>query len=383
MHSISRVAIWLLILMLGAAACVPLAAPAPISNQATVDAAVKATLTAQSIFDTATAIAQPASATPTTTPTETGLPTSTAIPSMTPQTLPTLTPAAPTVSVSVATNCRSGPARSHDWLGGLYPGQSARVVGKYPDLNYWIIENPSGGGTCWLWGGYATVTGDTSGLPVWTAPAQPAMPSLTVSVKTACRSAPNDSYSEVGTLNVGEKAEIAGRSSGTDWWLIVNPDAAGTCWIPGQNATISGNLHSLPFVPTPQGVPTATPGPARTSTPVSGAPQGYKCSLVEFSPKVGDNFLPKGEFDGRWKVKNTGDEAWEIGEVDYRYLSGTKMYKRGSAFDLPDTIEPGDTLTIVVDMIAPAELGRYTTTWGLVLNSKTFCSLPLTIDVTK
>jgi len=284
--------------------------------------------------------------------------------------------------VSVATNCRSGPARSHDWVGGLYPGQSAVVVGTYPDLNYWIIQNPSGG-TCWLWGGYATVTGDTSHLPVWPAPTPPALPSLTANISLPCREAPNDNYEQLGTLGKGESAEIAGRINNTDWWLIVNPDAAGTCWISGRNVTITGNIYSLPVIPTPQGVPPATPGPTTSATPNSNIPDGYRCKIVSSSPAYDDNYLPGAGFDGRWEVKNTGTKAWLPEEVDYGYLSGAKLYTHERIYDLPAKVKPGESIEIVVDMKAPTTLGRHSTSWGLILENDAFCVLPLTINVKK
>lgn len=71
---------------------------------------------------------------------------------------------APTVTVSVATNCRTGPGQSYPSIYGHPVGVSAEVVGKNTSTNYWIIKIPGSNNTCWLWGQYATVTGDTSGL---------------------------------------------------------------------------------------------------------------------------------------------------------------------------------------------------------------------------
>ena len=71
---------------------------------------------------------------------------------------------APTLTVSIATNCRTGPGQAYSSIYGLPVDVSAEVVGKNTSTNYWIIKIPNGGGTCWLWGQYATVTGDTSGL---------------------------------------------------------------------------------------------------------------------------------------------------------------------------------------------------------------------------
>jgi uncharacterized protein YgiM (DUF1202 family) len=96
---------------------------------------------------------------PVTGATETPLPSPTATITLTP------TSSVPMVTVSVNTNCRAGPGVVYDLVGALLVGEQAVVVGKYTAGNYWIINNPDGSGTCWLWGQYATVTGNTLGLP--------------------------------------------------------------------------------------------------------------------------------------------------------------------------------------------------------------------------
>ncbi len=80
----------------------------------------------------------------------------------------------PFVSVSVDTNCRTGPGTVYPALGVLTVGQTAEVVGRSASSDNWIIKLPSNPAvTCWLWGNYATVTGDTSGLTVYTPPPTP------------------------------------------------------------------------------------------------------------------------------------------------------------------------------------------------------------------
>lgn len=108
-----------------------------------------------------TQTAQEAAATPTLPP-----PTNTAAPTA------TVTPSVPTVSVSIATNCRTGPDVAYPLVMVLQPGTSADVVGKYTATNYWIIKTPTDG-TCWLWGEYATLQGDTATLPEMAAPPAP------------------------------------------------------------------------------------------------------------------------------------------------------------------------------------------------------------------
>jgi uncharacterized protein YgiM (DUF1202 family) len=54
----------------------------------------------------------------------------------------------PVVTVSVNTNCRSGPARAYSMLGWLLVGEQAVVVGHNQHLNYLVIQNPRGEGNC-------------------------------------------------------------------------------------------------------------------------------------------------------------------------------------------------------------------------------------------
>ncbi len=78
----------------------------------------------------------------------------------------------PEVSVTSMTNCRTGPGNQYDLVFTMNPGMTAQVIGKNTPDNYWIIDNPVGG-TCWLWGQYAQVSGDTSSLPEYPAPPSP------------------------------------------------------------------------------------------------------------------------------------------------------------------------------------------------------------------
>ena len=147
-----------------AAAGTPPVANLPIETQ--VALMVEATLTAQANLDnamTATRAAQ-ATDTPAFTPTPTLSPTQTF----------TLTPSVPMVTVSVNTNCRTGPTTAYAILGVLKVGEQAQVVGRSTLSDTMIIRLPSNlNVTCWLWAGDATVTGDTSGLPVVPIPATP------------------------------------------------------------------------------------------------------------------------------------------------------------------------------------------------------------------
>ena len=116
---------------------------------------------------------------PTLTPTVTLVPlntTATLIPTITlsPQPIFTNTPEIPLMSVSVSTNCRSGPGKVYDLQGALLVGETAEVYGRDPTNRYWFIRNPnSGADFCWAWGEYATISGSTALLPVLTPPPTP------------------------------------------------------------------------------------------------------------------------------------------------------------------------------------------------------------------
>lgn len=103
------------------------------------------------------------------------------------------------------------------------------------------------------------------------------------------------------------------------------------------------------------------------------------CSIVSVSPTA--SLTRRAEFDAVWTVKNTGSKNWEISSVDYKYLSGEKLYKKDARYDITKLVKPGESIKIVVDMIAPNATGYFTTTWGIVTGSTTLCSMPLTILV--
>jgi hypothetical protein len=105
---------------------------------------------------------------------DTPAPQDTATPEFTATPELTVTPSVPTVSVSVNTNCRTGPGVIYQQIDALVVGQVAEVVGKNSGVpNYWVIKRINGSGTCWLWGEYATVTGNTANLPEYPVPPTP------------------------------------------------------------------------------------------------------------------------------------------------------------------------------------------------------------------
>jgi hypothetical protein len=104
------------------------------------------------------------------------LPAATQTPSATSTALIILTPTSgvPQIRVSVPTNCRVGPGSVYPRVGALLVGEVAEVVGRHETRDYWVIRNPDRPGeTCWLWGEYATLTGNINVAPVYTPPPTP------------------------------------------------------------------------------------------------------------------------------------------------------------------------------------------------------------------
>lgn len=110
-------------------------------------------------------------------------PQSSATMTLTPE--PSFTPTLqkPSLTVSTNTNCRTGNGKNYDYVGALVTGEQAEILAR-DSGNYWYVRLPSGT-MCWLWGYYATITGDTSALPVFTPPPSPTpAPDFTFSYKS-------------------------------------------------------------------------------------------------------------------------------------------------------------------------------------------------------
>ncbi len=152
-------------------ACSITGAVAPTPDPGWVNTAVAGTLLAVSsqMSQQVIPVSGQALATMTFTPAQpTITPTLTLVPSL------TFTPGQPQISVSVATNCRTGPGKVYDRVGALLVGEAAEVYGRDPTGAYWYIRNPdSATDFCWLWGQYASLIGETAALPVFTPPPSP------------------------------------------------------------------------------------------------------------------------------------------------------------------------------------------------------------------
>ena len=93
----------------------------------------------------------------------------------------------PTATVSKDTNCRGGSSTNYNVVLVVSVGIALDIVGRYVDGPY-VIVDLGGGKDCWLWLEYAVITGDTSGLPAYSAPAPPVV--VITSTSTSAPSSP-------------------------------------------------------------------------------------------------------------------------------------------------------------------------------------------------
>lgn len=95
------------------------------------------------------------------------------------------TPDQAAVKVSLTTNCRTGPGVSYPKLSPLPAGKTVPLFGRDSSYSYWIIKDPGKTGkNCWLWGYYATTSGNTKNLQVFSAPGQTSTPVPTLKITT-------------------------------------------------------------------------------------------------------------------------------------------------------------------------------------------------------
>ena len=184
----------------------------------------------------------------------------------------TATPAITTVSVSVATNCRTGPDVVYPLVLVFQPGATAEVVGKYQEPNYWIIKTPTDD-TCWLWGEYATVQGDTSTLAEMVPPPAPVVevtptatdtgglvivPGVVVLVPAAPQNFNATANCQVLDLGGGNKV-LQGKMDSLTWSSVANATGY-KIYVDGVEeqdlggGATSTNLNALTLSPTNYGI---------------------------------------------------------------------------------------------------------------------------------
>jgi hypothetical protein len=103
------------------------------------------------------------------------------------------------------------------------------------------------------------------------------------------------------------------------------------------------------------------------------------CQVVSVTPSVAVS--KSSDFDAVWTIKNTSTKTWDGNSVDYKFVSGSKLHTHNSRYDLGATVKPGETVKVIVDMVAPSTTGFYTINWAVVDSNTTLCNLSLNLRV--
>jgi hypothetical protein len=125
-----------------------------------------------------------------------------------------------------------------------------------------------------------------------------------------------------------------------------------------------------------------SPTPSRTATSELDYLGSLACKLISQTPSDGAQFDPGSDFDAIWKVQNVGTAAWDSNSIDFVYFSGDKLYKNNNKiYDLANSVSVNGTISLIADMTAPDDPGKYKTVYTLRMNQDDFCHVTLTIKV--
>jgi len=209
---------------------------------------------------------------------------------------------------------------------------------------------------------------------------------------TACgpAAAPTPSAAEMTQTVAALQAEAILTAQAEAAQLAQTLDAARTQAVATAYAALTQEALLHPTA-TPTLPPTATPAPTNTPTvyyvpPTVAAPtatatqSAYSCTVTSVSPAAKTEFSAGADFDAKWTIKNTGTQTWKVDDADFRYVSGDKMQER-DLYDLSKNVATGESVDVIVDMTSPSSAGTYKTTWALVQNGVTVCSMSVEIVV--
>lgn len=90
----------------------------------------------------------------------------------------------------------------------------------------------------------------------------------------------------------------------------------------------------------------------------------YDCTPVNNRPRDLTVFKKGDEFDIKWTIVNTGKKTIPA-KHDISYFSGTVLMKEPTDTfrEFGVDLKPGESVTIIIDAVAPAEKGKHVMTW--------------------
>jgi uncharacterized protein YraI len=290
-------------------------------------------------------------------------------------------PSDPQVVALANVNVRSGPGETYPVYGIGLQGQTALVIGKSQDGQWWTIRlNPANVGVGFGWVSVTyTQASNVDNVPVIQAPPPPTpqpLPPPATSAPTATaleyvnvRTGPGTNYPVLGVAAPGTTGEVTGKSQDGAWWQVKVPTkyiSTGLGWVSAGYVTTQ-NTANVPVVSAPPAPPAPTP-----QSPSSNA----ACQIVSQSPADNSVLQPNTSYTFTWTIKNTGSTKWDQNEYDVIFVSATNgesVHQGSDVYDLPSTVQPGQTITISGTGITPASSGAYTEEWAIAQGSQIVC----------
>jgi hypothetical protein len=154
---------------------------------------------------------------------------------------------------------------------------------------------------------------------------------------------------------------------------VITPDFPATDTTAPPTATSEADAPTDTAVPTdtptatPTATATATNTPTPTPVPPTATPTPIPCNWAQFvedlSVKDGTVFTPDSIFTKTWRLKNIGTCTW-TGDYSLIFAGGDRM-DAPRAISFSESVRPGETVDLSVELMAPGEEGRYRSYWQL------------------
>lgn len=162
-------------------------------------------------------------------------------------------------------------------------------------------------------------------------------------------------YTQAAQTVSAQLTQAAAQATPTSEPAVTEPAATETEAPAPTDTQVPPTSTPTPVPPTPTPVP-----PTPTPTPI---PCNWAQFIEDVTVKDGTVFTPNSVFTKTWRLKNIGTCTWTR---DYRleFDSGERM-DGPRAVSMPKNVNPGETVDLTVELVAPREPGRYRGYWRL------------------
>ncbi len=284
--------------------------------------------------------------------------------------VPTADPSGPSAVANFNTVIYSGPGTNYVVYGAFLGSQTAVVVGRSEDGQWWAINVPvAPDGNGWVAATAVTVTNANNVATLPTPPVPPTTemvapgatdPQATTIANTFVRSGPANNYPAYGIAEAGSTGLVIGRSEDGQWWVVrLNPANVGVGygWVSAQYVT-TANTAGVQTIQNPDTYTVAAPPP-----PASGAATGTATEYVNVRSGPGTNYPvlvvappgSTGEITGK-----SSDGAWwqfkistEYSSTGFGWASASYVIPQGTE-NVPVVEAPPAPPTVAATAVPPA-----------------------------